>query len=296
MSRAPAEVLAMAAQAAAPVLAQAPETAGAVLALSELQLDALGEAFNIALGSAAEAFSELVDEEVDLSVPAIEMLPRSRLKQRLRDFDGAAADAGLSAVLGDGLSERLGHKRDPEHGAGLGNVLDNAVGHSVGNAVGDAAGDAVGNAVGNALDNKVCSVSQHFDARSMFRTDAVVVFPQSGCVEIVRKMLGTSAAAAAAEVTELEEDTLAEIGNVILNACMAALGQLLDAHLSGGLPEVQICAADTLFENRDEGEAMLIARIGMHLADKKVSGFVLLLMDRTSVRGLVREVERAFDL
>ena len=41
---------------------------------------------------------------------------------------------------------------------------------------------------------------------------------------------------------------------------------------------------------------MLIARIGMHLAGSKVSGYVLLLMDCASIQGLVREVERAFDL
>jgi chemotaxis protein CheC len=98
------------------------------------------------------------------------------------------------------------------------------------------------------------------------------------------------------DVTELEEDTLAEIGNVIINACMISLARLVDAQLTGELPRVHVCSGPALLGDQTNGEAMLIARIGMQLADTKVTGCVLMLMDTASVRSLVREIERAFQI
>ena len=61
---------------------------------SELELDALTEAFNLSLGEAAATFSAIVREEIDLSFAAgNEALVRTCLRRRL---EGA-----------------LGHKRMP---------------------------------------------------------------------------------------------------------------------------------------------------------------------------------------
>ena len=41
--------------------------------------DALGETFNMALGEASVQFAELVNEEIELTVPMVELVPRSAL-------------------------------------------------------------------------------------------------------------------------------------------------------------------------------------------------------------------------
>ena len=46
---------------------------------SELEMDALTEAFNLSLGEAAATFSAIVREEIELSVPTIEILSRDQL-------------------------------------------------------------------------------------------------------------------------------------------------------------------------------------------------------------------------
>lgn len=45
--------------------------------LNELQRDALTEAFNLGMGNAAAALSEMVDEEVTLSVPELKFMTKS---------------------------------------------------------------------------------------------------------------------------------------------------------------------------------------------------------------------------
>ena len=63
--------------------------------LGELERDALGEAFNMALGEAAASFAELVQEEITLSVPSVDLLARQELAER------------LAALQLPGLAERL---------------------------------------------------------------------------------------------------------------------------------------------------------------------------------------------
>ena len=66
-------------------------------AFSELEMDALAEAFNLALGEAAATFSAIVHEEIELSVPVVEFVSRDELTRRLqvagRDEIGALANA-----------------------------------------------------------------------------------------------------------------------------------------------------------------------------------------------------------
>ena len=47
--------------------------------LDEDTSDALAEAFNLALGEAAASFAEIVQEEIVMTVPVVELLPRTEL-------------------------------------------------------------------------------------------------------------------------------------------------------------------------------------------------------------------------
>lgn len=51
--------------------------------LDELQSDALGEIFNIGVGRAAAAMSQIVKSEIELSVPRIQLVPTSDVRTAL---------------------------------------------------------------------------------------------------------------------------------------------------------------------------------------------------------------------
>ena len=56
--------------------------------LNELQRDAITELLNIGVGRAAAALSEMVDQEVGLTVPHLDFVPRSELTSTLGDEFG----------------------------------------------------------------------------------------------------------------------------------------------------------------------------------------------------------------
>ena len=204
------------------------------IVLDDLQLDALAETFNLSLGEAAAVFSQLVQEEIELSVPTVELVPREQMIERLKE---------------------LGRHGDTE---------------------------------------RLCSITQEFDAQETFQTDTMLIFPEKDSLEIVRRMLNEQATAEA--ITELEQDALAEIGNIIINGCMSSISNLFRKEITGTLPEVVINDSRTLIMEHCTADDVLVARIGMHLAVHNVSGFVLFMMDIPSIRSFVGEIEHLFDI
>lgn len=65
-----------------------------MIELNDLQQDMLGELFNLGMGSAASALSEMINEEVLLSVPEIRFMEKSELTKML----AAESDNHLSGV------------------------------------------------------------------------------------------------------------------------------------------------------------------------------------------------------
>lgn len=187
-----------------------------------------------ALTEAANTFSAIVREEIELSVPTIEIVSREELTLR------------LESTQPGGASERL------------------------------------------------CRINQHFDATSGFQTDALLLFPEHGSLEIVRRMLGDDTSIE--HITELEQDALAEIGNIIINSCMSSLANLFGTEMSGSLPRVQSRTARTLLDDKAATDVILVARIGMTMAAHNLSGFVLFIMDVPSIEHFMDQVSRLFRL
>jgi chemotaxis protein CheC len=202
--------------------------------LSELHLDALAETFNLALGEAAAVFSRLISEEIELSVPAVELVHR------------------------DQVAERLGGMYE------------------------------------STASSRLCSITQRFSSSGAFQTETMLIFPEQGSLEIVRLMLGDEATVE--RISELEQDALAEVGNIIINGCMSSLANLFKKEVLGTLPQVQVSDARSLVAAYCRTERVLLARIGMHLSVQDVRGYVLFMMDTTSIRSFLGDVEAVFQL
>jgi len=63
------------------------------LELTELQLDSLTEIFNIGIGTAAASLSEMIDEDVQLAIPAVKCLPLMKASSSLAEDQTAVLSA-----------------------------------------------------------------------------------------------------------------------------------------------------------------------------------------------------------
>ncbi len=195
--------------------------------LTELENDALVEIFNIGVGHAAAAMSEIVNEEVTMSVPSISFLSR--------------ADA----------ASLLGSKRD---------------------------GD------------RICGVSQHYEGA--FDTQAILMFPEDKSLEIVRLMVGD--AMPLQELTEMEQEAMSEIGNIILNSCVGTLANIFDSELHGSLPLYHVgTSTEIMSAFGEEAEAVvLMLHIDFILETHQIHGYVAFLLNVSALHDLKEQVNR----
>ena len=88
--------------------------------------------------------------------------------------------------------------------------------------------------LGKSEPNKLVAVHQVFEGDINGR--ALLIFPETQSLELVRAV--TSGDLPLEEIIELEQEALAETGNIILNGCLATMANLLHRTLKISLPEI----------------------------------------------------------
>ncbi len=195
--------------------------------LSELQQDALIEIFNIGVGQAASSMSQIVGEEITLSVPRFEILHNA-------DQAGAIKAAIRST--------------------------------------------------------NICAVSQDFTGS--LDAKAFLIFPEGKTQEIVRRMLGDSVSVD--ELSEMEQEALTEIGNIILNSCFSALSEVLQSDFKSTLPVYHLGTVDQILSvkaSRDDDLLMLL-HIDFFMPSAYIDGYLFFLMTLPSFNALIKKIDQ----
>lgn len=150
--------------------------------------------------------------------------------------------------------------------------------------------NAVAEALTEDVGQRICSVSQRFEGA--FDTDAILMFPESKSLEIVRMMIGEEIPLD--ELTDLEQEALSEIGNIILNALMGTLANVFNSEFSSSLPVFHLGTSSEILPAGSEsgGEVVMLLRIDFNLVQRQIQGYVAFLLDISSMRGLKDSIGR----
>lgn len=184
--------------------------------LTELELDALTELVNLGVSNAAASLSELVREEVVLSVPKASVVTREQAIANLR-----------------------------EHGA-----------------------------------KRLVGIHQDFEGD--IRGRALLIFPEARSVELIRALVGTELSLD--DIIELEQEALAETGNILLNACLSTIANSLERNLKISLPEVIHGEGSDFFGGHSDGnEAVLFIYINFAVKQRDIQGFLAMILDLPSL-------------
>lgn len=128
------------------------------------------------------------------------------------------------------------------------------------------------------------AVRQGFEGE--FSGSALLIFPEKNSLELVRVVAGGDLSLE--DILELEQEALAEIGNVILNGCMATIANLLNRRLVISLPEILTGSAVDLFHKRPSllQEVVLFIHIDFSVNGQELSGYLAMVMDVPSLEAL----------
>jgi chemotaxis protein CheC len=145
-------------------------------------------------------------------------------------------------------------------------------------------------------DLDLVAVHQAFDGDLSGR--ALLIFPETNSLELVRAVTGGELPLE--DIIELEQEALAETGNIILNGCLATIANLLHRSLKMSLPEIIRGTGADLFDLAGVAESedvALFLYIDFAVKERDIRGYIAMLMDLpalTSLKRLVGElIERA---
>ena len=112
---------------------------------------------------------------------------------------------------------------------------------------------------------------------------AALLFPEERSLELVRAILGEDMSAD--EISELEQETLAELGNILLNNCLATLANLLHQQIKTELPHVfnvdspHLLSRLSLYADQDNTSFIMLVKIEFSLRKSDLQGYLAFLID-----------------
>jgi chemotaxis protein CheC len=130
--------------------------------------------------------------------------------------------------------------------------------------------------------NKLVAVHQVFEGDITGR--ALLIFPETKSLSLVRAIVGQDMVIE--DIIDLEQEALAETGNIILNSCLSTIANMLERSLRVSLPEV-IRGSGVEFFNLapppQPGQVVLFLYINFTVKEHDVTGYIALLMDMPSL-------------
>ncbi|MEK7992005.1 MAG: hypothetical protein VSS52_013425 [Thiotrichaceae bacterium] len=190
--------------------------------LTPLQHDAITELLNIGMGQAAASLSVMVGEEVKLSIPSVELLPRHVAAEQIEIHSS----------------------------------------------------------------NRIAAIKQHFNGP--FWGDALLLFAEDKSIELVKTIIKEDLPLEM--LKELERDALLEIGNIILNACLASLANVLTHELLSDLPVFVSGTANDILKGTKENDLVMFLRMDFSLQTKEVDGYVAFVLEIPSIERFIHSI------
>jgi chemotaxis protein CheC len=185
--------------------------------LTELERDSLAELSNIAMARAATSLRQMVEHEVLLSVPSVDILSKEAATLVIAKPDNPT----------------------------------------------------------------LVAVRQDFNGP--FTGRALLIFPEANSFELVRVVVGRQLPLE--DIGNLEDEALAETGNIILNSWVATIANLLKRTLKMSLPVVVRGDSRQMLKS-EAHNLVLFLHIRFEISKREIRGYVALLMDIPSIEEL----------
>nr|WP_315491602.1 chemotaxis protein CheC [uncultured Rhodoferax sp.] len=135
--------------------------------------------------------------------------------------------------------------------------------------------------------HRVCAVRQGFTGA--VNTEALLMFPVDQSLRLVQLMVGDDFPLA--QLSEMEQESLAEIGNILLNSVVSSVADMLHIEFEGSLPHVELGqVADVLHGGSGLDDLILSLQINFEIATRQIQGYLVFLLDVASSDVLKKKI------
>ena len=149
-------------------------------------------------------------------------------------------------------------------------------------------------AISRNRDTSLIAVGEQFSGP--FSGRALLVFPEARSLHLVQAIVGEQMSLE--EIADLEEDAMTEVGNVILNSCLASIANMLGCRIEATLPHCFQGGVEQIFRRTirdDDDGVVLFMSIDFSIRERDIGGFIILLLDLNAMSNLRSAIARYVD-
>jgi|SRR5208282_1257625 len=135
------------------------------------------------------------------------------------------------------------------------------------------------------------TVMQEFQGN--FSGVTALVFPQDSALSLVNLLSGDQSPAT--DMDSVQVETLKEVGNIIINAVMGSISNVLSEHFSFSLPvyyEGQLSSIAANHLTSEEDAWVVIARTQFLIESMQIEGTILLVLEVGSMEQLMKSLRK----
>lgn len=135
-----------------------------------------------------------------------------------------------------------------------------------------------------------CAVREAFDGP--FAGEALLVFPEDKSLQLIRHLIGENSDLE--NITELEQDALVEMGNVILTSCTMTFADVFGVEMENpSLPEILRGSPERLLgiENHPSDHSILYLEVDFGVRGLDLSGIILIVFGIADAKKLIAHID-----
>lgn len=128
-----------------------------------------------------------------------------------------------------------------------------------------------------------------------FEGTAMMLYSEKASLDLVRLIMGSETPSE--QLSELENDALCEIGNIVLNGCLSSLGSLFEAEIETELPELLSGTTTdvlTLDGKLEEDKQVVFLNMGFRVAEGSLQGYLSFILDTDKIQKLLTCLEEYY--
>ncbi len=141
-----------------------------------------------------------------------------------------------------------------------------------------------------ALDSRTgeAATGVHQTFQGAFSGVSLLIFPELDSYWLVQRVIGQEVDLT--DISELEQDALLEVGNLILTSCLGSMADSFGCQISNTLPVNQYGKASVMIEALGDGGAddhtILLVEVDFRLRQSDIAGYVVLILDMPALETL----------
>jgi chemotaxis protein CheC len=143
----------------------------------------------------------------------------------------------------------------------------------------------------NVIEGEVLSVNQVFSGP--ISGNAILLLDRKAALLLNTLLTDRSQAA---ELDGAAREVITEVGNIVLNTCLGAFGNLLKVQVTFTVPYLQVESVQKVLESITVGgselEYALVIHTHFHVRTSNINGYLVIILGVTSLKTLLQELRK----